>query len=281
MRCTIALALALLSAGCATQRAAPLGPPPGNSGSISYLSVIDGNAIYPIPDSRHVHLDEFSTASYTLSNRGEAVNGQLSVRFSRDIIGTLESKASGQNFMLTFKAISDSWKTDPPGYEKAFTGSAFSGLVGTMTMDPLGKLKAIKVSGPGIDQNNPIVQKAMAQFPGSSYAGAMELPSGGIRQGSVIGPRAGSITGQSEWVDSITAEGQATLRGRPVIVFKIAGVLRTKPNNQQIGDISGFAFLDETAGVIIYESDDVSFDVTEKGDTTTTKMHLVSTIDLP
>lgn len=255
-----------------------------NASTTSYLGLLDQNAVYPISNQIDVRKMRFPVVPFTFSKSGEAVNSRESVRFTESIKGGVGAEPAGANILLTIIILDSDAKTNPGGYEKIFAGVLVPpGTVIMLTVDRYGAIKGVHASGPGITPGNAAVIQAEAAIPGSEYGrSVMALPPGGIGQDTVLGPRTSPISGSLKRVDLLTVTGQATFHHRPVIVFKDAGVLQRVDagNTEQIGDITGFAFLDEATGMMIYESEDVSFRLTESGVETTTRMHNVNELEL-
>ncbi len=243
----------------------------------SYLNVLDGNSIYPIEGTKKITLHPAPLSSLTTTSSGEIHNSRESARFTRVITATQEIDAAGQNFRFLFHGINDSRNVTPPSYQSILDQTpSFAGISFVAVVDSLGNVKSIHGAGGALD--DPKIQQAMAQFSSGTYTGTIELPAGGMYQGSTLGPKL-ELLQDAEMRVFQTVEGHGTYRGRPVIVLKDDGQITR--NGSAIGKVVGFAFLDESVGIVTYETDDISFQLTESGDTSTTQLHLQSSIDLP
>jgi hypothetical protein len=245
--------------------------------SAPYLNILDGNAIYPIEGAKNITLHAAPASPVTTTNSGEIHNSNESLHFTRVITGTNEIDATGQNFAILVRVLTDTRSVMPTTYQSILDKDpSFAGIEIVAIADPFGKIKSIHGAGGVLD--DPKAQQAMAQFSSGTYTGTIELPVNGLAQGSTLEPKLEPLQ-DAEMMVFQTVEGRGTYRGRSVIVLKDDGGITR--NGSAIGRVFGFAFLDESVGIVTYESDNISFQIRESGDTSITQIHSVSAIDLP
>src|SRR5215469_1308612 len=111
MRHVICLGLALVASACQAGRSTPASyaPPASPASPVSqttsgpaYLSVLDGNTIYPMPQPTDIRLRAFPEAPspFTLTDKLSDENGNLLMTLTDTMDGTMSAQAVGSDIEL-------------------------------------------------------------------------------------------------------------------------------------------------------------------------------------
>ena len=116
MRHVICLGLALAASACQAGRSTPVSyAPPANpvsqtTSGPAYLSVLDGNTIYPMPQPTDIRLRAFPEAPspFTLTDKLSDENGNVLVTLTDTMDGTMSAQAVGSDIELTIRVNDES-----------------------------------------------------------------------------------------------------------------------------------------------------------------------------
>jgi hypothetical protein len=246
--CRIRFLLLLLPllAGCATRHAAPnLADVP--IPALFYAAVLDGETVTPIQSPIIVKYAPYPTASFERLARGAAAGDGRTVSLSTRTAGTTFAKSSGDFVAITF-AIEE---VTVSGNAQATEKDALS-LKGTkisLLFEPFGPLKDVRVYLPP-SSGSATKSEAIEQGLRHHFATEVLLPKEGFHQGDTISIDLAVPTTSgnkdSTFSGKATVQGRGTYRGRPVVLFQLAGVavIDEKPFG-----LNSYLLLDTATGI--------------------------------
>ena len=242
------LPLLPLLAACATRHAAPslaTTPIP----ALSYAAVLDGGTVTPIESPVIVKYAPYPTASFERLGRGTGTGAGETVSFSERTTGTTfaDTEATGDLVSVTFAIQNVTATGNMPDLQQESLSIKGAKVI-LLISEPFGPIKNITVSMPPavVESGKP---RLMAQQFARAFI-AEGLPKTGIPQAGSIPyhdshPATDSESGSS-FEGKAVVLGKGFYRGRPVIVFDLAGVLRI--NDQPLG-FHSYMFRDAATGI--------------------------------
>lgn len=241
----VAIAIALLLAGCATTVPPVPAPTP-----VSYLSLLDGHAIHPIDGAKSIAIHPISSFAASVTESIEVGSAEESARFHQVIDSSGSIEPDGRNFLLVLKTTADRQSIEPKQYEYLLhdqTPSA-AGTTTKLVLAPSGKVVSVQITGGAAD--TPDGQKALRECSPTKLLMILAALGESLHQGQTISrdrsSKDGSFKGQ------MLVQGHGTFQGRAVVVLTFEGTDILKDHPTEPTRIAGFVFLDEETGISAY-----------------------------
>jgi hypothetical protein len=274
VRLCAAITAALLLVGCAN--AVPPAPAPP---SVSYLSLLDGNAIHPLEGANAVPIHPTPSFTASATESIEVQVDSVAVRFNQTMSASGSIVPSGVGFLLELKTLSDERRVQPEQYTKFYFDylekkPSAAGTTTKVTVSPFGQALSTNVSGGAA--NTPAGAQALQDSSPERFLMLLVAREPTLRQGEILDR--GDPSKGAAFKLQLTVQGRGVYRSRPVIVLTFDGADMQTDNTRS--RIAGFIFLDEAIGISSYVQLNLADQSTVDGKTAYTVSALTMSADL-